>query len=352
MADLLHKLPKPQQHLYGILGVVLASGICYLLSAYIGYKVVALILLCVVSIIAMFFDIQPVLLAAFLSALIWDYFFIPPKFTLYVSEPEDVLMLCSYFFIAMINAVLNYKNKQWERIARQREEKRNTLKLYNTLLNSLSHELRTPIATIIGSTDNLRIDKQKLSEQDKDDLIASISKAALRLNGNVENLLNMSRLESGVIKPAKDWCDISELIYDVRNQLKEYSQNHVIEIKVQENLPLFKIDSGLISQCLYNLVYNAVIYTPAKRTVTIGATKQGGSLIITVADNGEGFPEGELENVFDKFYRLNSSKTGGTGLGLSIVRGFIEAHNGKIILENIKTGGAKFTISIPAETSN
>lgn len=348
---LLNKLPKTQQFIFGIVSVGLVSGICYWLSPLVGYKVVALILLCLVSVIAMFFDIKPVLLACLLSALIWDYFFIPPKFTFYVSETEDVLLLFSYFFIAMINAVLNYKNRQWEKIARKREEKITMLKLYNSLFNSLSHELRTPISTIIGSTDNLKTDKDKLSEQDKDELIASISKAALRLNGNVENLLNMSRLESGVVKPIKDWCDISELVYEVKKQLKEYSSNHNIVVKIQEGFPLFNLDYGLLSQSIYNILYNAVIYTPAKSTIHIFAIKQSGNLKLTISDNGPGFPENEIENVFDKFYRINTSKTGGTGLGLSIVKGFIEAMHGTITLQNNKEGGAKFVITIPAETS-
>jgi two-component system, OmpR family, sensor histidine kinase KdpD len=350
--DFFYSFSKPQQYLLGILSVILVSLICYLFSDYIGYKVVALILLFTVSVIAMFFDIIPVLIAALLSALIWDYFFIPPKFTLYVSKPEDVLMLLMYFIIALVNAVLTYKKRQWEKIARKREEKRNTLSLYSTLLNSLSHELRTPISTIIGATDNLKGDKTKLLESDKEVLITEISKAALRLNGHVENLLNMSRLESGVVKPIRDWCDISELAHDVKNQLKEYSANHIIKMEIKENLPLFKIDAGLISQAVYNLVYNALIYTPNNSIITIGASHQDKKLVLTVQDTGKGFPENEKENVFEKFYRLKNSKTGGTGLGLSIVKGFIGAHYGTILLDNVKDSGAKFTIIIPAETSN
>ncbi|MFI5141556.1 MAG: sensor histidine kinase, partial [Bacteroidia bacterium] len=208
-----------------------------------------------------------------------------------------------------------------------------------------------PISTIIGATDNLKTDKAKLLEEDKDVLVSEISKAALRLNGHVENLLNMSRLESGVIKPILDWCDINELVYDVKNKLKEYSANHTIKIDIKEGLPLFKIDGGLIGQSIYNLVYNALIYTPAGGIITITAFKQNKNLIITVEDTGKGFPENEKENVFEKFYRLKDSSTGGTGLGLSIVKGFISAHYGTILLENVKTGGAKFTITIPAETS-
>ena|ERR1700757_132029 len=348
---ILNKLPKPQQYLYGIFSVIVVAAICYLLSAFVGYKVVALILLFTVSVLAMFLDIFPVLVVAFLSAVIWDYFFIPPIFTLRISQPEDVLMFLMYFIVAMVNAALNYKTRQWEKIARKREEKRNTLSLYNTLLNSLSHELRTPISTIIAATDNLKADKAKLQEEDKDVLVTEISKAALRLNGHVENLLNMSRLESGVIKPIRDWCDINELAYDVKNKLKEYSANHIIKINIKEGLPLFKIDSGLISQSIYNLVYNALIYTPANSTISIGAFKQDKNLVITVEDTGKGFPENEKENVFEKFYRLKDSRTGGTGLGLSIVKGFIGAHYGTILLENVKNSGAKFTIIIPAEAS-
>jgi two-component system sensor histidine kinase KdpD len=347
----LNRTSKAKQYLIGILSIVVVSTICYFLSAYIGYKVVALILLLIVSVFALFFDIYPVLTLALLSALIWDFFFIPPKFTFYVSETEDVLLLIMYMAIALIHAVLTYKNKQWEKIARKREEKRTALKLYNTLLNSLSHELRTPISTIIGATDTLKTGKSSLSEIDKDELIAEISKSSLRLNGQVENLLNMSRLESGVIKPIKEPCDINELIHEVKNHLREYSSDHKIKIQVEENMPLFNLDYGLISQSIYNLVYNAILYTPANSVITICASYRLKNLILCVEDSGKGFPEEEIENVFEKFYRLKDSGTGGTGLGLSIVRGFIEAHKGTIRLENTEGGGAKFTIEIPAEKS-
>jgi two-component system sensor histidine kinase KdpD len=348
---LLNKLPKVRQYLYGIFSVVVVAVICYLLSAFIAYKIVALLLLFTVSVLAMFLDILPLLLVALLSAFIWDYFFIPPVFNLHINQTEDVLMFLMYFTVALVNAVLNYKTRQWEKIARKREEKRNTLQLYNTLLNSLSHELRTPIATIIGASDNLKADATNLQEEDKDILVAEISKAALRLNGQVENLLNMSRLESGVVKPILDWCDINELAYDVKNKLKEYTRAHTIIINIKENLPLFKIDGGLIRECIYNLVYNALIYTPANSTITISAFKHNKNLVITVEDTGKGFPADEIENVFEKFYRLKNSHTGGTGLGLSIVKGFVGAHYGTILLENVKTGGAKFTIKIMAEAS-
>ena len=256
-----------------------------------------------------------------------------------------------YFIIAMVHAVLTYKIRQIQKEARKKEQKENTLKLYNTLLNSLSHELRTPIATIIGASDNLLMNANKLSEENKINLLSEISLASLRLNQQVENLLNMSRLESGFIQPKKDWCDVNELIYASIKRMEDHLEEHIIDVQIKENLPLIKLDIGLMEQVVYNLINNAVIYTPANSTIIIKADCADTRCIIMVEDNGKGFPADEREKVFEKFYRLKYSKTGGTGLGLSIAKGFVEAHNGTITLENSSSGGAKFTINIPTETS-
>jgi len=166
------------------------AGICFALSGLVGYRVVAFILLVTVSLLAITFDILPVLLAAALSAFIWNFFFIPPKFTIHVSTTEDTILLIMYFVIAMINAVLTYKIRRVEKISSIKEERANSVKLYNTILNSLSHELRTPLAAIIGATDNLQTNSH-LTPKDREQLIAEISKACLRLNQQVENLLNI-----------------------------------------------------------------------------------------------------------------------------------------------------------------
>lgn len=312
---------------------------------------VAFLLLVTLSLLALFFDILPMLIAALLSALIWNYFFIPPRFTFHVHTAEDFFLLIMYFIIAMVHAVLTYRIRQVQKDARKKEEKANTLKLYNTLLNSLSHELRTPIATVIGASDNLIMNAGRLTEENKANLLSEISVASLRLNQQVENLLNMSRLESGFIQPKKDWCDVNELIYASIKQIEDHSDEHVIDVEVKENLPLFKLDVGLMEQVLYNLINNAVIYTPANSRIIIKEDCVEDTCIIIVEDNGKGFPANEREKVFEKFYRLKYSKTGGTGLGLSIAKGFVEAHNGTIALENSSSGGARFTINIPTETS-
>jgi two-component system sensor histidine kinase KdpD len=129
-----------------------------------------------------------------------------------------------------------------EKSARKKEEKVNTLKLYDTLLHSLSHELRTPISTIIAATDNLQTENGRLSVQNKEQLIAEIAKASLRLNQQVENLLNMSRLETGFIRPKLDWCDVNELVYSIVKKIEDNKVSSKISIQHQSNLPFVKTD--------------------------------------------------------------------------------------------------------------
>jgi two-component system sensor histidine kinase KdpD len=321
------------------------------LHTLVGYRVVAFMLLVGVSILAMFLDIVPVLVAATLSALVWDFFFIPPRFTLTVGTGEDRLLLLMYFVIAMINAVLTNKVRKMEKAMQERDEKEKSVRFYNTLLNSLSHELRTPITTIIGSTDNLQSNAAKLSEDNKADLLNEISVASIRLNQQVENLLNMSRLESGTFQIKKDWVDISDLVYKTLQRLDQSLSKYSVAVEIPEQLPLFKLDYGLMEQVIYNLLINVTQHTAEDTLITIQADCIRDRLVLTIADNGNGFPENEIDKVFDKFYRLKGSRTGGTGLGLSIVKGFIEAHGGTVTLKNLPVQGSKFTIEINTEKS-
>lgn len=345
------KISKQRQYLFSILTVGIMAIIGYLLLPIAGYRVIGYMLLISVSLIAMVFDIWPVLVAAALSALIWDYFFIPPYFTFQIGSAEDSILLLMYFVIALVNAALTYKIRRMEKAAILREEKENTVKLYNTLLNSLSHELRTPIATIIAATDNLQSGNERLTIHNRFELVNEIAKASFRLNQQVENLLNMSRLESGFIKPKKDWCDINELVYSIVRRVEENNAQQHITINIPPDLPLVKTDKGMLEQVLYNLLNNATLYTPPNSRIDIVANCHADVLEIAVEDNGSGFPEAETEKVFNKFYRLENTHSGGTGLGLSIVKGFTEALSGAVSLRNRATGGASFTIQLQVETS-
>ena len=151
--------------------------------------------------------------------------------------------------------------------------------------------MRTPITTIIGATDNLIALEKKLSPQDQRTLINEISIAGLRLNQQVENLLNMSRLESGFLQVKRDWCDIKEIIYKTIHVLESVLLKYKVAVFIPEHFPLFKIDFGLMEHVLYNLINNAAIHTPENSTITIEAACEDDVLVVTVADNGLDFPQ-------------------------------------------------------------
>ena len=347
---------KNNQYAISILSVAMISFFGLAFRDVLDYKIIGYLLLFLVSILAIFLEIKPVLLAAVLGALVLDFLFIKPYYTLHVDSAEDTLLLLLFFIISLINAVLTYKIKRMQKAIHVKETRANTMKLYNTLLDSLSHELRTPIATIIGSIDTLQQKNVNLSPDSKDKLLDEIEKASMKLNYQVENLLNMSRLESGYIQPKLDWCDVKEIIYNVCNRLTEELNQHKLVINIEENLPLFKLDYGLMEQILYNLIYNASQYTPKGAKIHIEVKYEVDAdydmhmdvikkCIIIITDDGYGFPEAEIDKAFDKFYRLQNSKTGGTGLGLSIVKGFVEVQNGTIKLSNAEEGGAIFEMT-------
>ncbi len=359
MKRILKHTKTTNQYLVSLLSVSIISLLCLFTRDFLDYKVIGYLLLVVVSLLAIFLEILPVLLAAVLSALILDFLFIQPYYTLHIDSAEDALLLLLFFVIVLINGVLTFKIRKAEQLSQIKEAKLNTMKLYNTLLDSLSHELRTPIATIIGAVGNLQDQSSHLSEENKTKLLSEMEKASLRLNHQVENLLNMSRIESGYIQPNFDWCDIKELVYNVLDSLNENIAQHRVSVKTNDYLPLFKLDYGLMEHVIYNLIYNASLYTPIGAAITISIDYQPEVILeyqsdkimtlkITIADDGQGFPDAEIDKVFDKFYRLQHSKTGGTGLGLSIVKGFVEAQYGQVSLENKEDGGALFTLEFPA----
>lgn len=357
---------RKSHYFISIVAVCGVAAVCFPFTEWIGYHAVALLLLLTVSVLAMRFSLYPVLLAASLSALIWDFFFIPPHFTFTVGSKEDVLLLVMYFVVALLNGVFNYKLRQFEHITRQKEERETAIRLYNTLFDSLSHELRTPIATILGATDVLQENEEKLSKHDKQELTGEITNAALRLNSQLENLLNTSRLESGFIKPNFEWCDVNELIYNILDKIQKRISDRNIHIEIEDNLPLVKLDYGLMEQVLSNLITNAANYTPSGTAIDIRAgliKEHEGSmdtddfennhqkdqyiLNIDISDNGNGIPDAEIGAIFNKFYRLKNTKTGGTGLGLFIAKGFVEAQGGTIEVVNKPDKGALFNIKLP-----
>lgn len=222
-----------------------------------------------------------------------------------------------YFVIAFVNAVLTFKIRQAEKTARDREEKANAIQLYNTLINSLSHEMRTPLAAIIGSIDTLKENDTKLSSSQKQQLLEEIEKAGTRLNRHVENLLNQNRLESGMLQLKKDWCDINDLIFSLIRKISDYPHQEII-FHPSDQLPLFKIDIGLMEQVIHNVLHNAIQYSPPDSIIRIEAAYENEQLCISVTDEGPGIPDSHTTDIFRKFYRLPQSRTGAQAWGFPL----------------------------------
>ena len=220
-------------------------------------------------------------------------------------------------------------------------------RLSKALLNSISHELRTPIAAIASASSGLA----ELADQDKPELrralTGEIRTAATRLNRLVGNLLDMTRLESGHMKLRLEWCDLADLVGVALRQLERELARHPVTNNLPRDLPLVKIDFVLMEQVLVNLLLNAALHTPPGTRVQISAEAGPQEIALTVADNGPGLPPESLPHLFDKFYRAPGAAAGGSGLGLSIVKGFVDAHGGQVSAQNRPGGGAEFTVRLP-----
>ena len=258
----------------------------------------------------------------------------PPEATLSVSQRELLESFATQIALALDRERLRASDEAAQ-LSRESE------KLHRTLLDGVSHELKTPLAVIAGAAENLA----------DGPLVAEIRTAAQRLQRLVNNLLDMTRLESGQLRLRRDWCDPADLINAAREATADAWRGRTVRMDLPASLPLVRADAGLIQQALANLIHNACVHTPPTAAITLaaGADEAAQEVWIRVADNGPGLHPGQRERLFDKFYRGDPGRAGGLGLGLSIARGFVEAHGGRLAADDQVGGGARFTIFLPWE---
>jgi two-component system sensor histidine kinase KdpD len=463
-----------------------------------GYRSVAFLYLLAVMIVGMFGSIGAVTLSAFLSALVWNYFFIPPTMTIAISNPEDILMCLSFFVVSLITGYLTNRIRYHEKVIREREERTNVLyeilqdissangkaeflrkvtnrigklldadcgiilknqngqlqfdeariysirlnekdqavalwcfqqnksagwstetlsearalflplkgtsevvgvfvfqprrkagrldlekeillnsviqqvgisiekhfltkrlaeaqrlkdseELHQTLLSSISHEIRTPLTAIMGIASALEDESMARDVHYVLNAATQLHEAGDRLNRVIENLLDMSRLNSGVLSLKKEWHDFNDLLSVVLNKIAKPLAQHKVTVQFLNELVLVKLDYRLMEHALSNIFLNSAMYTPAGTDIKVLLKKKDSLFIIEIEDNGPGIPEEVLGKIFDKFYRVPGSPTGGTGLGLSIVKSIVELHKGSVKVENKSPHGVRFTIELPLE---
>jgi two-component system, OmpR family, sensor histidine kinase KdpD len=223
-------------------------------------------------------------------------------------------------------------------------------RLRNSLLSALSHDLRTPLAALVGLAESLTMTKPALSEA-QHETAQAIADEARRMGALVNNLLEMARIESGEVKLRRQWQSLQEVVGSALKAAQPALANHRVEVDVPGDLPLVEFDATLIERVLYNLVENASKYTPPGAVITIAAEVAGDTIAVCVSDTGPGIAKGQEEAIFDKFTRgARESATPGVGLGLAISRAIIQAHHGRIWAERGAGGGARFTFTLPLGT--
>ncbi|MGH9613941.1 MAG: DUF4118 domain-containing protein, partial [Bryobacteraceae bacterium] len=242
-------------------------------------------------------------------------------------EQRELLDAFAAQLALFVNKERALEESRAAQISRQSE------KLQKTLFDSVSHELKTPLAAVTAALQQPQPDRAELQQ------------AVRRLTHTVDNLLDATRLESGLLQPALEWCDPDELVREAvaGSGMKESD----VQINIAKDLPAISVDSGLIQQALGALLSNAAIYGKSKRPIEVSAARDDSTLVISVADHGLGLAPGEENKVFQKFYRGPRTRPGGLGLGLSIARQLVEAHGGEIVAQNRDDGGARFSIRLP-----
>jgi two-component system sensor histidine kinase KdpD len=244
---------------------------------------------------------------------------------------------------------MGIEREQFNEIARHNILIQESERLYKSILNSVSHELKTPLAAIEGSASALLDPIVGRDSESSTELAKEIMKASQRLSRLVKNLLDMTRLESGVIPLRREPGDIKDLISTALRYLEKDIDGHPITIDIPEGLPLINMDFLLMEQSVVNILHNIAAHTPPGTPVDLSVQLEDKTLVIRVRDSGPGLPGDHPEQVLEKFWRGDPLKPGGTGLGLAIAKGWVEAHGGTLIARNHPEGGAEFTIRLPLE---
>jgi len=266
-----------------------------------------------------------------------------PKDTALLLDPEQLHLLES-----LVNQVaLAIERTRLSDEAQQAHVRVETERMRNAILSSVSHDLRTPLAVIIGAASSLLDERSPLNPPDRLELSGSIYREADRLDRLLKNLLDMMRIEAGAVHLNKEWHPMDEIVGAALSRLEERLRHHVVKTIFPPDLPMVEIDGVLLEQVVMNLLENAAKYAPTGSIIELSASAGDREVVVEIADRGQGIPAGEETLIFDKFYRAKPAREGGVGLGLTICRGIIEAHGGRIWAENRTGGGAVFRFAIP-----
>ena len=329
---------------------ILCTGINWGLSHWFDPTNLAMIYLLGVVFTATRFSRGPSVVCALVGVIAFDFFFVPPVFTLRFGDTQYLLTALVLLVVGLVISSLAFNLRLQVNAATQAALAAQEERLRNSLLASISHDLRTPLAVIVGSASHLLDSDEQLSQQERQRLLRGLYDEAHHVSHVVSDLLDMTRLEAGAVKLDKQWYPVEELVGAALQRTKGQLAHHEVQIRLSAQLPLIHVDGVLLEKLLINLLENASKYTPPGSTIVITAERHDSQIRIEVADSGPGVPEHTAERLFEKFYRGEQEGViSGIGLGLTICRAITQAHGGTISVRNRVEGGAAFTVLFPYE---
>jgi two-component system sensor histidine kinase KdpD len=375
-----------------VAGVAFVTTVLAPFQASINSTTVALALLLAVLFAAALWGSRPALLASVVGVLCFNYFFLPPVHTFTIADPENWVALAAFLITAVTAGALSararrraeeaeagrreierlYKELQaaFER-ASHAEALRQSEKLKTALLDAVTHDLRTPLTSIKASITTLLDELDAggngnqavaLDDESRREMLVVINEESDRLNRFIGGLIELARIEAGEMRLRRNWGAAEEIIAAALTRAEPLTRGHVVKTEIEADLPVARVDARAVSEVIYTLVDNAAKYSPTGTTIRVEAARAGeDALQIAVEDEGRGIPLELRERVFDKFFRatrdgdVSTREPSGTGMGLAIAKGIVEAHGGRIRVEDGEAGKGTcvaFTLPIGDDEAN
>ena len=311
---------------------------------------VAMVYLLAVVVIALRFSRGAAILSSVLCVAAFDFMFVPPQGTFTVDDVQYLLTFAIMLAVALVISGLMESGRRQAEARAALALEAETERIRSTLLASISHDLRTPLAVMTGASSSLAEGGERLSVEERNALAKSIYDQARDMSEQVAKVLQMTRLETGAIELERDWAAIPEIAGSVLARLSQRLSGHRVVVDIPVDLPLVRVDATLIDQALANLVENAARHTPAGTLVRVRAQRRGSELVVSVEDFGVGIDDRDIDHVFAKFHRgASEGPGGGVGLGLAICRAIVRLHGGKTWAERLPGGGTAFRFTLPVE---
>jgi two-component system sensor histidine kinase KdpD len=302
---------------------------------------IVMLYLLIIICAAILWGAGPAILMSVTSVVAFDYFLVPPYFTMSVNDIQYVFTFAVFLIVGI--TISAYASKMKDRAVEHQTEK-----LHAALLSSISHDLKTPLASITGTLTALLESTVHLDDRQKKDLLNVARGESARLNRFVDNLLDMTKMEAGVLRLNKKPCDLRDFIGACLEQLREKIGARSVKIDIPKEFPEIKIDFTFMLKAFFNIIDNAIKYSPDGSPIEIRAFRTDDMANVEIQDYGIGIAGDDLKKIFGKFYRVEKAENvSGTGLGLCISKGIVEAHNGVISVVSAVGKGSIFTITIP-----